>query len=115
MVMMLMLPTIKIMMLVIQTRVVMMLILLKTSIIHSILIYLIQEHGMHLILKQLIYCCKRVLKGTCLLSMVLETNFLEGFLHYHTLELSQMETSMTENGLYTVKNLTKYFVSVANY
>lgn len=42
--------------------------------------------------------------------MVLETDSLEDFLHYHTIEFSQMEKSVTENGSYTAKNLTRYFV-----
>jgi hypothetical protein len=65
--------------------------------------------------KRLIFWCKRVLRETCLLSMVLEINYLEGFLQYHTLEIYQMEKSVTENGLYIAKNLTKYFVFDANY
>jgi hypothetical protein len=65
--------------------------------------------------KRLIFWCKRVLKETCLLSMVLKTMCPEGFLQYHTIEFSQMEKNVIENGLYIAKSLTKYFVSVANY
>jgi hypothetical protein len=45
--------------------------------------------------KRLIFWCKRVLRETCLLSMVLQINYLEGFLQYHTLEIYQMEKSVT--------------------
>jgi hypothetical protein len=47
--------------------------------------------------------------------MALQTKYLEGFLHRYTVEFFQIEKHVTENGLYTVKILTKYFVFAASY
>lgn len=44
----------------------------------------------------------------------LSRRFLASSIH-HTLKFSQMERSVTGNGLFTAKSLTKYFVFVANY
>jgi hypothetical protein len=44
-----------------------------------------------------------------------DKKILEGFLHRHAIESSQMEKHVTKNGLYTTKSLTKYFVFATSY